>query len=274
MEERSFASLVDSGSNRTLSSVRIFGCEGIKIIRELGLPPQPGKQSRIRTANGQVVSIPEEIELEVGLEDTYRKLRVGLLPTLAVPCILGVDFFNTFGIIIDFASNAWYLRDELHRRHRFTEITDTCVCSGLSEITTDQQERLEKFFTNNTESSENPGVIDLTEHHIDVGQNRPIKQRCYLVSPKVQEAIREEVDKMLAGGIIESSFSKWSNPIVMVKKPNSKYRFCLDFRKVNNVSKKDAYPLPNMNGILDKLRSALSLLSLLSTWVRLIFRYL
>lgn len=42
----------------------------------------------------------------------------------------------------------------------------------------------------------------------------------------------------------------------MVKKPNGKYRFCLDFRRVNGVSKKDAYPLPNMNGILDKLRSA------------------
>jgi len=42
----------------------------------------------------------------------------------------------------------------------------------------------------------------------------------------------------------------------MVKKPNGKYRFCLDFRKVNSVSKKDAYSLPNMNGILDKLWSA------------------
>lgn len=61
---------------------------------------------------------------------------------------------------------------------------------------------------------------------------------------------------MLKAGIIEPSFSEWSNPIVMVKKPNGKYRFCLDFRKVNGVSKKDAYPLPNMNGILDKLRSA------------------
>jgi len=60
---------------------------------------------------------------------------------------------------------------------------------------------------------------------------------------------------MLAADIIEPSYNEWSNPILM-KKPNEKYRFCLDFRKVNGVSKKDAYPLPNMNGILDKLRSA------------------
>jgi len=103
--------------------------------------------------------------------------------------------------------------------------------------------------------SASTGVTSLTEHRINVGSHPPIKQRCYLVSPKVQEAIREEVDKMLVADIIEPSYNEWSNPIVM-KKPNGKYRFCLDFRKVNGVSKKGAYPLPNMNGILDKLRSA------------------
>jgi len=45
---------------------------------------------------------------------------------------------------------------------------------------------------------------------------------------------------MLAAEIIELLFSEWSNPIVIVKKPNDKYYFCLDFRKVNSVSKKDA----------------------------------
>lgn len=63
----------------------------------------------------------------------------------------------------------------------------------------------------------------------------------------------EKVDKMLTTGIIEPSYSEWLNPIVMVKKPNGKYRFCLDFCKVNEVSKKDAYPLPNITGILDKI---------------------
>ena len=42
----------------------------------------------------------------------------------------------------------------------------------------------------------------------------------------------------------------------MVRKPNGKYRLCMDFRKLNAVTKKDAYPLPYMNSILDKLRCA------------------
>ena len=61
-------------------------------------------------------------------------------------------------------------------------------------------------------------MSSLIEHKIVVGLHSLIKQRCYLVFPKMQEAIREEIDKILAVEIIEPSFSEWSNPIVMMKK--------------------------------------------------------
>lgn len=66
----------------------------------------------------------------------------------------------------------------------------------------------------------------------------------------------EEVDKMLRDDIIERSNSNWSSPVLMILKPNKTYRFCLDLRKVNAVTKKDAYPLPLIGSILDKLRLA------------------
>ena len=61
---------------------------------------------------------------------------------------------------------------------------------------------------------------------------------------------------MLADEVIKPSQSDWPSPIVMVQKPDGSYRFCLNFRKLNAVTKKDAYPLPQMTGILDKLRGA------------------
>jgi len=119
-------------------------------------------------------------------------------------------------------------------------------------------DRLENFLVARiSKTSASANVTSLTEHRINVGLHPPSRQSCCLVSRKAQEAIREGVDKMLAADIIEPSYYEWSNPIVIgVKKPKGKYRFCLDFRKVNGVSKKDTYPLPHMNGILDKLRSA------------------
>lgn len=61
---------------------------------------------------------------------------------------------------------------------------------------------------------------------------------------------------MLEAGVIEPSTSPWSSPVVIVKKKNNKYRFCIDFRKVNEVTEKDAYPLPQVSATLDKLRNA------------------
>jgi len=133
----------------------------------------------------------------------------------------------------------------------------TAIVGGLSALSRGEEEKLTQFLKSELGNNpESPGTTDLTEHRINVGGHAPIKQRYYPVSPKIQEAIYDEVDKMLATGIIEPSKSEWSSPIVMIKKPNGSYRFCLDFRKLNSVSKKDAYPLPYMNAILDKLRAA------------------
>lgn len=67
---------------------------------------------------------------------------------------------------------------------------------------------------------------------------------------------------MLQEGIIEPSSSPWSSPVVIVRKKDGKYRFCIDFQQVNNVTRKDAYPLPYINAILDKLRRARYITSL------------
>lgn len=249
--------LIDSGSNRTL-----LGKEGIAVVRHLQLPTEQDRISRIRTADSRITEIRERIDLKCELKGYERSIIAYMLPNLVVPCILGVDFLRTFELIIDFVRAEWHFAADPSTRYScriddLVEKGNDTVCSGISELTYSQEEHLRHFIkTKIPDSLQNPGITSLTQHIIDVGDNAPIKQRCYLVSPKVQEAIRDEVDKMLAAGFIEPSFSEWSNPLVMVKKANGKYRFCLDFRKVNSISRKDAYPLPNMTGILDKLRSA------------------
>jgi hypothetical protein len=72
----------------------------------------------------------------------------------------------------------------------------------------------------------------------------------------IQQAINKEIDKLLLEGAIEPSTSAWSSPIVMVKKPNGDHKMCLELRKVNAVTKRDSYPLPYIEDILRKLRSA------------------
>ena len=66
----------------------------------------------------------------------------------------------------------------------------------------------------------------------------------------------DEVAKMRKLGVIEKSWSEWSSVPVIVTKQDKTYRFGVDYRALNRVTKKDAYPSQNLDSILDKLRLA------------------
>ena len=58
---------------------------------------------------------------------------------------------------------------------------------------------------------------------------------------------------MLESNIIQPSESPCASPVVLVRKKNRKLRFCIDYRKLNHVTKKDAYPLPRIQEMLNAL---------------------
>ncbi|XP_017464168.1 PREDICTED: RNA-directed DNA polymerase homolog, partial [Rhagoletis zephyria] len=58
---------------------------------------------------------------------------------------------------------------------------------------------------------------------------------------------------MSESGVIEPSASPWSSPVVLVKKKDGQMRFCVDYRKLNDVTKKDSYPLPRIDDTVDSL---------------------
>ena len=68
--------------------------------------------------------------------------------------------------------------------------------------------------------------------------------------------ISTEVEEMLNNGIIRESNSPWSFPVVLVDKPDGTKRFCIDYRKLNEISKKDSYPLPRIVDTIDVLNGA------------------
>ncbi|UYV79319.1 RRM1 [Cordylochernes scorpioides] len=113
--------------------------------------------------------------------------------------------------------------------------------------------RYDKIFDKNNEPVKQTSV---TKHKIETGNHQPIKHRPYRVSPTERQAIQTEVDKMLDAGIIRHSESPWSSPVILVKKKDGNWRFCVDYRRLNKVTKKDVYPLPRIDDTLDSLKGA------------------
>ena len=90
-------------------------------------------------------------------------------------------------------------------------------------------------------------------HDVDVGNARPIKQHPYRLNPTKLAILRKEVDYMLQHGIVEPSESEWSSPCVLVPKADGSYHFCIDFRKVNAVTKSDSFPLPRVEDCINSI---------------------
>ena len=128
------------------------------------------------------------------------------------------------------------------------------------ELNEDQQAMLLAFLQKHkdifTSSDTDLGRTNLTEHKIDVGGAHPIKQRPYRIHPEKREKLREHINGMLEAGIIRPSNSPWASPVVLVDKPCGGIRFCVDFRKLNHITRKDSYPVPRIDESLDSLHGA------------------
>ncbi|MCP4477845.1 MAG: hypothetical protein GY818_07115, partial [Planctomycetaceae bacterium] len=125
----------------------------------------------------------------------------------------------------------------------------------------DQQERLDELFEKYGDIfSTHPGDIGQTnvlEHHITLEEGSGyFYETPRRMTPEKHLAADQQVQAFLELGLIEPSFSPYSSGIVMVKKPDGSQRLCVDYRKLNDVTKKDRYPLPHIKDTLDSIGNA------------------
>jgi hypothetical protein len=220
-------------------------------------PVTPTIQSA-RMANGQVDTITEAYWIRFKIGTTTIRGKFHHLPHLPSDIVLGNDLLRRYPFTIDLKRGSASLRfptavDEVQP----TQAQPALQVSNSPPLSPDEEQRLRQFL-----AEERPlfdtvrGLTPLAQHEIRLLHPEPVTQSYRPRNPFMEGIIDEEVDKMLAEGVIEPSDSPWSSPIILAKKKDGKHRFCIDFRKVNEVTRKDAYPLPFINVILDKLRRA------------------
>ena len=93
------------------------------------------------------------------------------------------------------------------------------------------------------------------EHRIETTATFPIALPMRRIAWVERDRIKEEVQKMKSQNVIVDSASPWSSPPVLVRKKDGSVRFCIDYRKLNEVTVADRYPLPRIDDVLDELNS-------------------
>ena len=120
-----------------------------------------------------------------------------------------------------------------------------------------QQKGLEEVILEYAEVfRDKPGKTSLVEHRIRTDNAVPVRQRPYRLPHSQQKILQEELQKMLDMGVIKPSNSEWASPIVLVPKKDGSARLCVDYRKLNRLSAFDAYPMPRVDDIIDRLGGA------------------
>ncbi|XP_014506403.1 uncharacterized protein LOC106766164 [Vigna radiata var. radiata] len=113
-----------------------------------------------------------------------------------------------------------------------------------------------------------PGIHpDIISHKLSLVRDaRPVSQRKRRLGNEKRKAVDDEVAKLLEAGFIrEVKYTTWLSNVVMVKKPNGKWRMCTDFTDLNKACPKDTYPLPSIDGLVDGV-SGYEILSFLDAY--------
>lgn len=100
-----------------------------------------------------------------------------------------------------------------------------------------------------------PNVITTAAQHvIDTGDSTPVGSAPYQTTPERREFIQKEIGILLESGKITASTSPWASPVVLVKKKDGSMRFCIDYRKLNAVTKRDSYPMTRIDDALASMK--------------------
>lgn len=231
-----FVGLLDSGAEVSVAGPRLQALvDSSRVMTKTAC-------FAIKTADGTLHSTDRVLILPMTYMGRVCNIEAPIMQSLKHDLILGVDFWSRFGI-----------RPVVQEIGSIEAEKVVNVLENV-ELSAQQAEQLEAVLSLMPFCSE--GVLSKTsliKHRIDTGDAKPIKQTQYITSPYIQKDIHAEIDRLLAIGAIFPCNSPWNNPVIAVRKPTGKIRLCIDARKLNMVTVKDAYPQPQLNRILGQL---------------------
>lgn len=245
--------LLDCGAQRT-----VLGTGSANLMRTLKLKVQP-TTTKLITADGGSLQVKGSVNLPLTFNGETRLVSAIVAPSLKRRLILGMDFWKLFRI------------EPTVEEIQLSDASEDDHAENAEEkLTPEQENQLKevkkefKVFTEGEKLEVTPLITHKIEFTEEFKNAEPVRLNPYPWSPEIQRSVDGELDKWLESGVVERSNSDWALLIVPVVKKGEaelgeklmKVRMCLDARKLNERTRRDAYPLPHQDRILGRLGAA------------------
>ena len=147
--------------------------------------------------------------------------------------------------------------EELQQHHDSKDPQLDLIHIDAGNVTLDQYQGVQDFLSKNKDlfswHDTDIGHVTTVEHNIELLDETPFKQRPKRIPPSMYQEVRDHLQQLLDADIIRKSRSPFSSNVVLCRKKNNELRMCVDYRQLNNRTKKDAYALPIVEQILENL---------------------
>ncbi|GFS93090.1 retrovirus-related Pol polyprotein from transposon 297 [Trichonephila clavipes] len=215
--------------------------------------------TQVITAQGAKWRNMGVVELNIRIRDFEKPWLFHVLVHLEYPCILGIDFIGGSKIILDFDGKSLAIPDsQINKVVKTVEIEKVEIYLSKTKQEEKQKWELQDLF-NSFQGlfSDKPGLTHVLYHEINTGDNPPVVSRPYRYDRHKQEILDYHVDKMLKEVHIIPIQSPYASPVVLCRKNNGlppdnpeAYRFAVDYRKLNAITKYPRYPLPLIDDLI------------------------
>ncbi|GFX12564.1 retrovirus-related Pol polyprotein from transposon 297 [Trichonephila clavipes] len=253
LNETFITALWDTGAEKSFISEEVYR-------NYFSYRPRQKTKDRVVTAQGAPCSHLGRVELQIRIREFQKPWEFHILDNMQYQCILGIDFMKASRLTLDFHQKSLIIPDHLIKQ---TPKEEKLVDIDLTESKLDdeQQKQLKALFNNfKGLFSDQPGLTHVVYHEIDTGDKGPVVSRPYKYDRVKQGIIDYHIDKMLQDGTICPINSPYASPVVLTRKNNDlppdspeAYRFAIDYRKLNGITKYPRYPLPVIDDLLTNI---------------------
>ncbi|GFY24187.1 retrovirus-related Pol polyprotein from transposon 297 [Trichonephila clavipes] len=253
LNETFITALWDTGAEKSFISEEVYR-------NYFSYRPRQKTKDRVVTAQGAPCSHLGRVELQIRIREFQKPWEFHILDNMQYQCILGIDFMKASRLTLDFDQKSLIIPDNLIKQLPKEE-KPVDIDLTESKLGDEQQRQLKALFNNfKGLFSDHPGLTHVLYHEIDTGDKGPVVSRPYRYDRVKQGIIDYHIDKMLRDGTICPINSPYASPVVLTRKKNDlppdspeAYRFAIDYRKLNGITKYPRYPLPVIDDLLTNI---------------------